>query len=136
MQLDPYLLFNGNCAEAFKAYEKILGGKIELMMTHGESPMADQVKPEWRDKIIHARMVAQGQVLMASDAPPEHYEPMQGFSVSLSVGQAAEAERIFKALSDGGQVRMAMQKTFWAERFGMLVDPFGTPWMINYEGSK
>ncbi len=133
MQLDPYLLFNGNCKEAFTFYEKLLGGKIELMMTHAESPMADQVKPEWRDKIIHAAMKVGDRMLMASDAPPEHYEPMQGFSVSINVKTPAEAERVFKALAENGQVRMPLQKTFWAASFGMLIDRFGTPWMINCE---
>jgi PhnB protein len=136
MQLDPYLLFNGNCKEAFTFYEKLLGGKIEMMMTHGESPMKDQVKPEWRDKIIHTAMKVGDRVLMASDAPPEHYEPMQGFSVSINVKEPAEAERIFQALAENGQVRMPLQKTFFSASFGMLVDRFGTPWMVNCEGPK
>jgi PhnB protein len=133
MQLNPYLFFKGNCKEAFTFYEKVLGGKISAMMTHGETPAAEHTKPEWQDKIIHARMTFGDQVLMASDAPPEHYRPMQGFSVSLSVEEPAEADRIFKAFSEGGEVTMPIQETFWAHRFGMLVDRFGTPWMINCE---
>jgi PhnB protein len=133
MQLNPYLFFQGNCKEAFTFYEKVLGGKIIAMMTHGETPAAEHTKPEWQDKIIHARMTFGDQVLMASDAPPEHHRPMQGFSVSLSVEEPAEADRIFDAFSEAGEITMPIQETFWAHRFGMLVDRFGTPWMINCE---
>jgi PhnB protein len=133
MQVNPYLFFNGNCEEALKFYEKALGGKIEGMMTHGASPAAQHVGPEWQNKIIHARFVVGGQVLMGSDAPPEHYHPPQGFSVSLSVKQASDAERIFQALAENGKVQMPIQETFWAVRFGMLVDRFGIPWMVNCE---
>ena len=133
MQLNPYLFFEGNCKAAFTFYEKILRGKIIAMMTHAETPAAEHTKPEWQDKIIHARMTFGDQVLMASDAPPEHYRPMQGFSVSLSVEEPAQADHIFKAFSEGGEVTMPIQETFWAHRFGMLVDRFGTPWMINCE---
>jgi PhnB protein len=136
MQLNPYLMFKGNCKEAFTFYQKVLGGKIIAMMTHGETPAAEHTKPEWQDKIIHARMTVGDQVLMASDAPAEHFEPMQGFSVSVNVDTAEEAERIFKDLSEGAQVRMPLSPTFWAIRFGMLVDRFGTPWMINCEEKK
>ena len=134
MQLNPYLNFNGNCAAAFKYYEKNLGGKIEMMMTFAESPMADQVPQTQRDKVMHARMTIGDYVLMGSDAPPGFYSPMKGFCVSLSVDSVTEAEKMFKALSEKGSVQMPIQKTFWAERFGSLVDQFGTPWMINCEG--
>jgi PhnB protein len=110
-----------------------LGGKIEGMMTHGESPMADQVPPGWRDRVMHARLVAGDAVLMGSDSPPEHYEKPQGISVSLNVDDPAVADRIFHALADNGSVSMPIQQTFWAARFGMLVDRFGIPWMINCE---
>ena len=133
MQLNPYLFFQGNCKEAFTVYEKILSGKIIAMTTHGETPAAEHMTPEWQDKIIHARMTFGDQILMASDAPPEHHRPMQGFSVSLNVDEPAEADRIFNAFSEGGQVTMPIQETFWAHRFGMLVDRFGAPWMINCE---
>jgi len=133
MQVNPYLFFNGNCEEAFKFYEKALGGKIEGMMTHGASPMAQHVPPNWQNKIIHARFVVGGQVLMGSDAPPDHYNQPKGFSVSLSVKQTADAERIFQALAEKGKVEMPIQETFWAVRFGLLVDRFGIPWMINCE---
>jgi len=133
MQVDPYLLFNGNCEEAFKFYEKLLGGKIDGMMTHGNSPMAKQSPPEWQNKIMHARLVADGQVLMGSDVPPPHYRQPQGFSISISVKQVAEAERIFQGLAENGKVEMPLQQTFWAVRFGMLIDRFGIPWMVNCE---
>jgi len=131
MRIDPYLLFKGNCEEAFKFYAKVLGGKIEAMMTHEGTPAAEQTPPEWLKKILHARLVVGDQVLMASDAPPGHQEPMTGFSVTVETSKEADAERVFGALSEGGLVKMPIQKTFWAERFGMLVDRFGTPWMIN-----
>ncbi|HET6385240.1 MAG TPA: VOC family protein [Armatimonadota bacterium] len=135
MQLNPYLYFAGDCAEAFKFYEQALGGKIVGMMTHAETPMVDHVSADWRDKIIHARLViGDGQaVLMGSDAPPEYYSKPQGSSVSITVNDPDEAERIFKALSENGTVRMPIQETFWAHRFGMLTDRFGQSWMVNCE---
>jgi len=133
MQLNPYLLFNGQCETAFKFYEKCLGGKIEAMILHEGTPAADQVPAEWRKKILHARLVVGDQVLMGSDAPPDRFQKPQGFSVSLGVKDPAEAERIFLALAENGKVRMPIQKTFWAARFGMLVDRFGIPWMLNCE---
>lgn len=133
MQLNPYLTFDGQCAAAFKFYERNLGGKIEMMMTHGDSPMAEQVSADWRDKIMHARLNLGDRILMGSDAPPDRREAIQGFSMSLSVDSPAEAERVFQALSENGSVRMPLQETFWALRFGMLVDQFGIPWMVNCE---
>jgi PhnB protein len=133
MQLSPYLTFNGRCEEAFKFYEKCLGGKIEAMLTHAETPMADQVSSEWRGKIVHARLTIGNQALMGSDAPPEHYQPMKGFSVLLLDKDPTEVERIFNALSTKGTIQMPLQKTFWSIKFGMLVDQFGTPWTINCE---
>jgi PhnB protein len=131
MKVNPYLFFNGNCREAFQFYEKVLGGKIEMMQTHGESPMAEKVEPDWKDAIIHARLVVGEEVLMASDAPPEHFHKPQGFSVSVTIDKPADADRIFNALAEKGSVQMPIQETFWAARFGMLTDRFGTPWMVN-----
>src|SRR6266436_9730219 len=133
MQLNPYLVFNGQCEAAFKFYERCLGGKIEMMMTHGDSPMAEQVPSDWRNKVMHVRMAMGDKVLMGSDAPPDRYEQPKGFSVSVGVDKPADAERIFNALAQNGTVQMPLQKTFWAERFGMLVDQFGIPWMVNCE---
>lgn len=136
MQLNPYLIFNGHCEAAFKFYEQCLGGKITTMMTHGESPessMADQMPPEWRNKILHVSLTVGDQELMGSDSPPDYYEEPKGFSVSISLNDPVEAERIFNTLVENGKVRMPFQQTFWAYRFGMLVDQFGIPWMINCE---
>ena len=133
MQLNPYLTFGGQCEAAFKFYEKVLGGKIEAMMPHEGTPAAEHVPPEWRNKIMHARLTVGDKVLMGSDAPPAHHEPMKGFSVTLGVDDPADAERIFHALAENGTVRMPIQQTFWAARFGMLMDQFGIPWMINCE---
>jgi len=133
MQLNPYLFFNGQCEAAFKFYAELLGGKIIAMMTHAATPAENQVPPEWREKIIHARMVVGGQLLMGSDAPPGHFQQPQGFSVSLLVDEPEDAERIFHTLAENGTVKMPLQKTFWAIRFGMLVDRFGIPWMVNCE---
>jgi PhnB protein len=133
MKLNPYLTFDGTCEEAFKTYEKILGGKIVAMMRHEGTPAEGHVPPDWRNKIIHARLVTDGTILMGSDAPPDRYQPMQGFSVTLNIKDPAEAERIFNAFAAGGTVRMPLGETFWAVKFGMLADRFGTPWMINCE---
>ena len=133
MQLNPYLSFDGSCEAAFKFYEKALGGKIVAMMPHEGSPMESQVPAEWRKKIMHARLTVGDKVLMGSDCPPDRYEPMKGFSVTLTIDEPAEADRVFQALSPGATVRMPIQETFWAKRFGVLVDQFGTPWMINCE---
>ena len=133
MQLSPYLPFNGDCETAFKFYEKCLGGRIEALLPHAGTPAESQVPPEWKNKIMHARLVAEGAVLMGCDAPPQHYKKPQGFSVTLQVKEPEKAERIFSALSERGTITMPMQKTFWSARFGMLVDQFGIPWMINCE---
>jgi PhnB protein len=133
MQLNPYLLFNGQCEAAFKFYEQVLNGKIESMMTHAGTPAEAHVPTEWRDKILHARMVVGDQLLMASDAPPGRYEKPQGFSVSIQLKDVAEGERIFKALAENGSVQMPFEQTFWAAAFGMCVDRFGIPWMVNCE---
>ena len=133
MQLNPYLTFDGRCEAAFKFYEKVLDGKIEAMMTYGGSPMAEQTRSEWRNKIMHARLNVGDKMLMASDAPPDRYEAMKGIMVTLGIDDPGEAERVFHALSEKGTVQMPIQETFWAARFGMLVDQFGTPWMVNCE---
>lgn len=131
MQISPYLLFNGDCEAAFKFYEKVLGSKIGGMNTHAGYPAAEQVPAEWRDKILHAFMTVGDTILMASDAPPDHYEKPQGFSVSIQLKDPAEGERIFNALAENGAVRMPFQQTFWSPGFGMLIDQFGIPWMVN-----
>ncbi|MFB3920274.1 MAG: VOC family protein [Terriglobia bacterium] len=133
MGLNPYLSFNGQCESAFKFYEKLLNGKIEVIMTYAGTPAENQVPAEWRGKILHTRMTVGGNCLMGNDAPPGRYVQPKGFSVTLQIANPAEADRIFQALAEGGSIQMPIQKTFWAERFGMLVDRFGIPWMINCE---
>jgi PhnB protein len=133
MHLNPYLYFNGNCEEAFKFYEKALDGKIEAMMTHAGTPAESQTPPEWRNKILHARLSVNGTILMASDAPPGRFSPQQGFSVSISLKDPQKGEQVFNALAEGGKIGMPYQKTFWSPGFGMLTDKFGIPWMVNCE---
>lgn len=131
MEISPYLGFNGQCAAAFKFYERVFGGQIEGIMTYGASPIAQQMPAEMHDKIIHVRLSVGDQVLMGGDAPPQNYQAAQGFNVSITVKDPAEADRVFQELSKDGKVTMPMQKTFWSARFGMTVDRFGTPWLIN-----
>jgi PhnB protein len=132
-QLDVYLFFDGQCAEAMRFYERVLGGTLQ-MMTHAESPMKDQMPAGSGDRIMHSSLtLSSGRTLMASDAMAGQGAAMKGFSLSLGYDRTDEGRRVFDALAEGGQVTMPMQKTFWAEAFGMLVDRFGTPWMISCE---
>jgi len=131
MRIDPYLFFKGNCEEAFKFYAKLLNGKIEAMLKHEGSPAEGHVPREWNQKIMHARLTIGDQVLMASDAPPGHQQDTGGYSVSLQVPTVEEAKRVFDGLAQGGKVNMPLGETFFAKSFGMLVDRFGTPWMVN-----
>lgn len=131
MHANPYLSFSGNCEAAFKFYAQCLGGKIDALLTHAGSPMEAHVSPEWLPKIMHAHLTVGDWSLMGSDCPPEQYQTPQGFSVMLNLDDRSEAERIFAALAENGTVQMPLQSTFWADRFGTLVDQFGTPWMIN-----
>jgi PhnB protein len=131
MQLNPYLSFQGQCEAAFRFYQQCLGGNIQTMMSWGDSPMADQVPPEWRDKIIHATLVVGETALLGADAPPDRYEKPGGFSVTIQIDDPAEADRIFHSLAENGIVQMPIQKTFWAALFGMCIDRFGIPWMVN-----
>jgi PhnB protein len=130
--LEPYLIFDGNCADAMRFYERTLGGKLEALMTFGESPVRDQMPPGAAGRVMHARLVIGDRALMASDGMlGEPYEGMKNFSVTLYYPETAEAKRVFDALAEGGKVNMPMGKTFWAEAFGMLVDRFGTPWFVS-----
>ena len=135
MQLQPYLTFDRQCRAAFESYQAVLGGQLSLV-THAESPAAAHAPPGMEDAIMHARLQVGDAVLMGSDAPPEYFTQPGGFSVTIAVDAVAEAERIFAALAEGGTVKMPLQETFWADRFGMFVDRFGTPWMVNCTGSK
>jgi PhnB protein len=131
MQINPHLNFNGDCEAAFRFYEKALGGKISFMMTYGESPMADQAPPGFAKKIMHASLALGDRTLYGADSPPDRYEKAQGFAIAIESPDPAEADGVFNALAQGANVLMPLQQTFWAQRFGMLVDQFGTPWMIN-----
>jgi PhnB protein len=132
LKLVPYLSFNGQCEEAFKLYEKCLSGKITFLQTYGDSPMGQQTPPELHKRVMHVTLAVGDQVLQGSDAPGGYQKP-QGFTVAISLNDAGEAERIFKALAENGTVQMPLEETFWALRFGMVIDRFGTPWMINCE---
>lgn len=131
MKLYAYLNFNGNCEAAFAYYAQALGGKVGDKMTYGESPMADQVPEEWRDKIMHTQLIVDGQELMGADSMPEYFEEPKGTSVLIAIEDPDKAEHVFAALAENGTIKMPIQETFWAARFGMVVDQFGTPWMIN-----
>jgi PhnB protein len=133
-QAIPYLAFNGNCAEAMRFYEKTLGAKLEMMMKGSEMPGADKMPPGDADKIMHARLALDGgRALMASDwmGPGGPYPGMKGFAVSVTLPKLPDAKRVFDALAQGGKVNMPMSETFWSQAFGMLVDRFGTPWMVS-----
>src|SRR5262245_57804673 len=131
LQVNAYLSFNGECENAFKFYEKVLKGKIQGFHRYGESPMADQTPADQKNRIMHVSMTVGESTLMGADAPVQYASKPQGFCVSINLDNPPEAERIFKELSDGAQVQMPIGETFWAERFGMLVDKFGIPWMVN-----
>ena len=128
MQLNPYLNYGGNCAQAFKFYEQHLGGKITMMMKHGENPGPSNVPAEWKNAVLHARINIGGTELLGADIPG--YQPMRSAYLSLTVSSAKEAERIYSLLSEGGEIFMPIEETFFAERFAMLRDRFGTSWMI------
>jgi PhnB protein len=131
MRMTTYVNFAGRCAEAFRFYEQHLGGRIDMMMTHGQAPDQSRVGPEWKDAVLHARISIGGAELSAADIP--NAEPMRSAYLSLGVDSDAEAERVFSALSDGGRVFMPMQETFFATRFGQVQDRFGLNWMILHE---
>lgn len=133
MTLTTYLNYGGNCADALRFYEKNLGAKIGMMSTYGEMPGESKEKVEMKDAIVHARVTIGGTHLMVSDVPADRYQPIQSAHLCLGFDSDAEAERTFKLLSDGGEVFMPMQETFFATRFGMLRDKFGTSWMIIHE---
>ena len=137
-QLEPYLFFDGNCAEAMRFYEKALGGKLEMMMKASEAPpeaskpCADGTAPGNGDAVLHACVMVEGRRLMASDwMSPDPYPGINGVSISLVYPTVEEAKRKFDALAAGGKVIMPLGKTFWIESFGMLTDQYGANWMIN-----
>jgi PhnB protein len=133
MHFSTYLFFNGDCSNALDFYEQTLGAKIDAKMTYAGSPSEKEMPADWQDKILHARFQIGDSVLMASDAPPGHYSRPAGFSASVSVNDRDKAEQIFNTLAENGSTTMPFQQTFWAKGFGMCVDRFGIPWMVNCE---
>ncbi|MBY0382433.1 MAG: VOC family protein [Xanthobacteraceae bacterium] len=134
MKVIPYLFFNGTCEDALNFYEKTLGAKAVFMMRYKDMPAETGHSPEVQAKIAHVRFTIGDDVIMASDAPPDRFNKPQGFDINLSIATPEEADRIFAALSEGAQaIHMPIAETFWAHRFGSLVDKFGIPWMVNCE---
>ena len=131
MKLDMYVNYPGNCEQAFRFYEQHLGGKITMMMTHQQQPDTANVPQDWKNAILHARIEFGDTVLMGADIP--NAEPMRSAYLTLRVESAKEAERLYALLSAGGQIFMEMEKTFFASRFAMLRDKFGTSWMLLHE---
>ncbi len=132
MRLLTYLNYGGNCAEAFRFYEQHLGGKITSIAKHGDVPDTP-MPPEWHDKVLHARMNLGGTELLGADVPPDRFQPMRSAYLTLILDSSPEAERVYALLSDGGQIFMKMEETFFAHRFAMLRDRFGTSWMLIHE---
>ena len=131
MQMTTYLSFNGQCEAAFRLYERCLGGRLGPIFRYAGSQMANDAPPGWQDKIMHGSITVGGHTLMGADVAPDRYEEPKGISLSLQIDDVADAERTFRDLAQGGRVVMPLEKTFWAARFGMVVDPFGIPWLIN-----
>ena len=134
LQVTPYLSFKGDCETAFQSYAKCLGGEVGTLFRYGGSPMSHQTPADWQDKVMHGSITIGDLVLMGADVA-SGYEAPKGFSLSIQIKSTAEAERIFEDLRRDGTVVLPLEKTFWAERFGMVVDRFGIPWLINCEGS-
>ena len=135
MQITPYLSFRGDCEAAFTFYERCLGGQLGTLFRYAGSPMADRVPSDWSDKVMHGSVTLPGLELNGADVAPDSvYEEPKGFSLSIQIKDVAEAERVFRELAANGTIVMPLEKTFWAERFGMVVDRFGIPWLVNCEG--
>ncbi len=132
MAFHPYLFFSGTCRQAFTRYQEVFGGDL-VLMPMSDMPSEAPVPPEQGELIMHAALTFDGHLLMGSDDPTGDGGPMKGVAVNYTVTDAAEAQRAFQALAEGGQVTMPMAETFWSPMFGMCVDPFGTPWMVNVE---
>ena len=131
MKAVPYIHFGGQCRDAFAFYADALRGKVTMTMTYAEAPVPTHIAEEHKGLVMHSCLSLDGEVIMGSDTPPGLFEGNKGFSISLHPKDAAEADRIYAALVEGGSIRMPLQETFWAHRFGMVTDRFGTPWMIS-----
>jgi PhnB protein len=132
-QAIAYLNFNGTCAEAFRFYEQALGGKLEVLMSGAQSPMATMIPPEFADRILHARLVLPGGGMLYGGDCPAHlpYDGIKGVAIAVDYDTEEAAQAVFDALAQGGQITMPMQPAFWAKRWGMVVDRFGTPWTVS-----
>jgi len=133
MKILTYLNYGGNCREAFQFYEKHLGGKIIMMVTQDQQPNADKVPADWKKAILHARIEIGETVLLAADVSPDRFQPMRSAYLSLMADSVEQAERYYGLLSEGGRTFMPMEETFFARRFAMFRDRFGTSWMILCE---
>ena len=132
MAFHPYLFFGGNCREAFTRYQEIFGGEVTLLTMNDMPPSEEPPRPEQAHLIMHAALMFDGNLLMGSDDPTtDSFGPVHGMQVNCTLPDVAEVERVFNALADGGQVTMPMAETFWSPMFGMCIDRFGTPWMVN-----
>lgn len=131
MQIQAYLSFNGTCRQAFAFYAELLGGEVSSIQTYGEMPGGDDHGAEAADRILHAVLDVGGNQLLGADRPPGRDGTSTGTHISVTVDSAAEADRIYAALANGGEEEMPIAETFWATRFGMVVDRFGIPWMVN-----
>jgi PhnB protein len=136
MQVNVYLSFQGHCEAAFTFYEQALGGRLGAIFRYAGTPFADTVPADWQTKVMHASVTIGEQVLMGADVTPDRYEQPKGISLSLHLTATDEAERVFHELEKDGRVVLPLEKTFWAERFGMVIDRFGIPWMINCEAAN
>ena len=135
MKLYTYLNYGGNCRQAFEFYAEHLGGRITSLTTHGEQPGASNVPADWRHAVLHARIELGDTVVMGADIPPDRFQPMRSAYLTLMLDSVEDAERIYALLTDGGQIFMPMEETFFAHRFAMLRDRFGTSWMLLHERS-
>ena len=136
MQINPYLSFKGDCEAAFSFYGRCFGGTIGAIIRYAGSPMSAQMPPDWQDKVMHGSVTVGALELMGGDVAPAQYEASKGFALTIATKSTSEAERIFRELAEGGRVTVPLDRTFWAARFGMVVDRFGIPWMVNCEGSQ
>jgi PhnB protein len=136
MELYTYLNYGGNCRQAFEFYAEHLGGRITMLTTHGEQPDASKVPPEWRQAVLHARLELGGTMLLGADIPPDRFQPMRSAYLTLMLPNADDAERTYALLAEGGQIFMRMEETFFAHRFAMLRDRFGTSWMLLCEQAR
>ena len=136
MKLYTYVNYGGNCRQAFEFYAEHLGGKITLLTTHGEIPDPSQVPPEWRNAVLHARIELGDTVVMGADIPPDRFQPMRSVYLTLMLDSVEETERVYALLTEGGQIFMKMEQTFFARRFAMLRDRFGTSWMLLHEAAQ